>query len=178
VNQLIFVKEGEGIVRSVNSSAAREDGEINSPYKAHPVVDVGFVDGTRRGNHLRLRRVAAGGGGAGSLPQGTHVGIRRDVQIRRCRHGSKFVILYRAQDAPAHRAWAMQKALTAYFLLGARNLCYRRKLITKKDGGVEDPRLQRFGDTYYLTYTGTQRRAALPGYLARKNLIPIGNARV
>jgi predicted GH43/DUF377 family glycosyl hydrolase len=30
----------------------------------------------------------------------------------------------------------------------------------EKDGGVEDPRLQRFGDTYYLTYTGYNKKDA------------------
>jgi predicted GH43/DUF377 family glycosyl hydrolase len=29
----------------------------------------------------------------------------------------------------------------------------------EKDGGVEDPRLVRFGDTYYLTYTGYNKKA-------------------
>jgi len=30
----------------------------------------------------------------------------------------------------------------------------------EKDGGVEDPRLQKFGDTYYLTYTGYSKEDA------------------
>ena len=30
----------------------------------------------------------------------------------------------------------------------------------EKDGGVEDPRLQKFGDTYYLTYTGYNKKDA------------------
>jgi predicted GH43/DUF377 family glycosyl hydrolase len=30
----------------------------------------------------------------------------------------------------------------------------------EKDVGVEDPRLQRFGDTYYLTYTGCNKKDA------------------
>ncbi len=30
----------------------------------------------------------------------------------------------------------------------------------ERDGGVEDPRLQKFGDTYYLTYTGYNKKDA------------------
>jgi predicted GH43/DUF377 family glycosyl hydrolase len=30
----------------------------------------------------------------------------------------------------------------------------------EKNGGVEDPRLQKFGDTYYLTYTGYNKKDA------------------
>ena len=45
----------------------------------------------------------------------------------------------------------------------------------EKGGGVEDPRLQKIGDTYYLTYTGynnvdgpaagQERCSTMPGYV-------------
>ena len=47
----------------------------------------------------------------------------------------QFVMLYRAQD---HRPTPVLTAEAPY----------------EKGGGVEDPRLQKFDDTYYLTYTG------------------------
>ena len=38
--------------------------------------------------------------------------------------------------------------------------CFRPKRTTKRDGGVEDPRLVKFDDTYYLTYTGYNTKDA------------------
>jgi predicted GH43/DUF377 family glycosyl hydrolase len=41
----------------------------------------------------------------------------------------------------------------------------------EKDGGVEDPRLVQFGDTYYLTYTGYNKRDAQLCLATSKDLI-------
>jgi len=41
----------------------------------------------------------------------------------------------------------------------------------KKDGGVEDPRLVKFGDTYYLTYTGYNRKDAQLCLATSKDLL-------
>jgi predicted GH43/DUF377 family glycosyl hydrolase len=41
----------------------------------------------------------------------------------------------------------------------------------EKDGGVEDPRLVQFGDTYYLTYTGYNKKDAQLCLATSKDLI-------
>jgi predicted GH43/DUF377 family glycosyl hydrolase len=41
----------------------------------------------------------------------------------------------------------------------------------EKDGGVEDPRLVRFGDTYYLTYTGYNKKDAQLCLATSKDLV-------
>jgi len=41
----------------------------------------------------------------------------------------------------------------------------------EKDGGVEDPRLQKFGDTYYLTYTGYNKKDAQLCLASSRDLI-------
>ena len=41
----------------------------------------------------------------------------------------------------------------------------------EKDGGVEDPRLARFGDTYYLTYTGYNKKDAQLCLATSKDLL-------
>ena len=41
----------------------------------------------------------------------------------------------------------------------------------ERDGGIEDPRLVRFGDTYYLTYTGYNKKDAQLCLATSKDLI-------
>ena len=41
----------------------------------------------------------------------------------------------------------------------------------EKDGGVEDPRLVKFGDTYYLTYTGYNKKDAQLCLATSKDLL-------
>lgn len=46
-----------------------------------------------------------------------------------------------------------------------------RRRITRETGGVEDPRLVQFGDTYYLTYTGYSKKDAQLCLATSKDLI-------
>jgi beta-1,2-mannosidase len=83
----------------------------------------------------------------------------------------KFVMLYRAQD----------KAGTSRlgYAESADGLRFERKAepvfspVTdyEKDGGVEDPRVVQFGDTYYLTYTGYNKKDAQLCLATSKDLI-------
>ena len=41
----------------------------------------------------------------------------------------------------------------------------------EKDGGVEDPRLVKFGDTFYLTYTGYNKKDAQLCLATSKDLL-------
>src|SRR5262249_16666218 len=74
--------------------------------------------------------------------------------------GGKFVTLYRAQGKNGPLRLGFQE--------GAAGLTFTRRpdpvlspdTDYEKDGGVEDPRLTKFRDTHYLTYTGYNKKDA------------------
>jgi predicted GH43/DUF377 family glycosyl hydrolase len=75
-------------------------------------------------------------------------------------HNGKFVMLYRAQDAAgASRLGYAESADGIHFTRRAQPVL-SPETDYEKDGGVEDPRLQKFGETYYLTYTGYNKKDA------------------
>ena len=75
-------------------------------------------------------------------------------------HNGKFVMLYRAQDASGtSRLGYAESADGIHFRRDARPVL-SPEIEYEKDGGVEDPRLQKFGDTWYLTYTGYNKKDA------------------
>ena len=76
------------------------------------------------------------------------------------RHGSKFVMLYRAQDAAGTSRLGYAESADGIFFTRRAEPVLSPEADYEKDGGVEDPRLQRFGDTYYLTYTGYNKKDA------------------
>src|SRR6202158_1411871 len=75
-------------------------------------------------------------------------------------HNGKFVMLYRAQDASGtSRLGYAESGDGIHFRRGVRPVL-SPETDYEKDGGVEDPRLQKFGDTWYLTYTGYNKKDA------------------
>src|SRR6202521_440714 len=75
-------------------------------------------------------------------------------------HNGKFVMLYRAQDASGtSRLGYAESGDGIHFRRGVEPVL-SPETEYEKDGGVEDPRLQKFGDTYYLTYTGYNKKDA------------------
>src|SRR6267154_6697414 len=75
-------------------------------------------------------------------------------------HNGKFVMLYRAQDASGtSRLGYAESADGIHFRRGVHPVL-SLETEYEKDGGVEDPRLQKFGDTWYLTYTGYNKKDA------------------
>ncbi len=69
-------------------------------------------------------------------------------------------MLYRAQDASGtSRLGYAESADGIHFRRDARPVL-SPETEYEKDGGVEDPRLQKFGDTWYLTYTGYNKKDA------------------
>src|SRR5260370_12889489 len=75
-------------------------------------------------------------------------------------HKGKIVMLYRAQDASGtSRLGYAESKDGIHFTRGLRPVL-SPETDYEKDGGVEDPRLQTFGDTYYLTYTGYNKKDA------------------
>jgi len=76
-------------------------------------------------------------------------------------HGSKFVMLYRRRMLP-HIALGYAESADGIFFTRRAEPVYREADYKKMAGGR--PAAARLGDTYYLTYTGYNKKtAALPG---------------
>jgi predicted GH43/DUF377 family glycosyl hydrolase len=72
----------------------------------------------------------------------------------------KFVMLYRAQDAAGTSRLGYAESTDGIHFTRRPEPILSPEASYEKDGGVEDPRLQKLGDTYYLTYTGYNKRDA------------------
>ncbi len=73
---------------------------------------------------------------------------------------NKVVMLYRAQDASGTSRLGYAESRDAIHFTRRPEPVLSPETDYEKDGGVEDPRLQKFGDTYYLTYTGYNKKDA------------------
>ena len=65
----------------------------------------------------------------------------------------------------------MPRVRTGSTLRGGANRYLSPEKDYEKDGGVEDPRLVQFGDTYYLTYTGYNKKDAQLCLATSKDLV-------
>jgi beta-1,2-mannosidase len=75
-------------------------------------------------------------------------------------HDGKFVMLYRAQDrAGTSRLGYAESADGIHFTRRAGPVL-SPETSYEKNGGVEDPRVVKIGGTYYLTYTGYNKKDA------------------
>ncbi len=72
----------------------------------------------------------------------------------------KIVMLYRAQDTSGTSRLGYAESSDGIHFIRRAEPVLAPEADYEKDGGVEDPRLQKFGDTYYLTYTGYNRKDA------------------
>jgi len=75
-------------------------------------------------------------------------------------HNGKFIMLYRAQDAAGTSRLGYAQSTDGIHFARRPEPVFAPETDYEKDGGVEDPRLQKFGDTYYLTYTGYNKKDA------------------
>src|SRR5689334_10332115 len=75
-------------------------------------------------------------------------------------HNGKIVMLYRAQDAAGTSRLGYAESKDGIHFTRRPEPVLAPQTDYEKDGGVEDPRLQKFGDTYYLTYTGYNKKDA------------------
>jgi predicted GH43/DUF377 family glycosyl hydrolase len=76
-------------------------------------------------------------------------------------HPTKIVMLYRAQDASGTSRLGYAESLDGVHFTRLRaEPVLSPEAEYEKDGGVEDPRLQQIGDTFYLTYTGYDKKDA------------------
>jgi beta-1,2-mannosidase len=87
------------------------------------------------------------------------------------KRGNKIVLLYRAQDkAGTSRLGYAESSDGIHFTRKSEPVLSPSEPY-EKDGGVEDPRLVQFGDTYYLTYTGYNKMDAQLCLATSKDLI-------
>ena len=76
------------------------------------------------------------------------------------RHEGKFVMLYRAQDKSGTSRLGYAESRDGFHFQRRPDPVLSPEADYEKDGGVEDPRLIKFADTYYLTYTGYNKKDA------------------
>jgi len=75
-------------------------------------------------------------------------------------HQGKLVMLYRAQDARGTSRLGYAQSSDGIHFQHRSEPVLSPEADYEKGGGVEDPRLVKFGDTYYLTYTGYNTKDA------------------
>ena len=86
-------------------------------------------------------------------------------------HNGKFVMLYRAQDSAGTSRLGYAESSDGIHFTRRDEPVLSPEAAYEKDGGVEDPRLVQFNDTYYLTYTGYNRNDAQLCLATSKDLI-------
>jgi beta-1,2-mannosidase len=72
----------------------------------------------------------------------------------------KFVMLYRAQDAAGTSRLGFAESTDGVHFTRRAEPVLVPEADYEKDGGVEDPRLVQIGSTFYLTYTGYNKKDA------------------
>ena len=85
--------------------------------------------------------------------------------------GEKIVMLYRAQDKQGTSRLGYAESSDGIHFSRRDEPVLRPSADYEKDGGVEDPRLVQFDDTYYLTYTGYNKKDAQLCLATSKDLI-------
>jgi len=86
-------------------------------------------------------------------------------------YGDKIVMLYRAQDKQGTSRLGYAESTDGLRFTRRDEPVLSPEATYEKDGGVEDPRLVQFGDTYYLTYTGYNKTDAQLCLATSKDLI-------
>jgi len=83
----------------------------------------------------------------------------------------KFVMLYRAQDGNGTSRLGYATSADGIHFIRSAKPVMEPTTEYERDGGVEDPRLIKLGDTYYLTYTGYNKKDAQLCLATSKDLI-------
>jgi predicted GH43/DUF377 family glycosyl hydrolase len=83
----------------------------------------------------------------------------------------KFVMLYRAQDASGTSRLGYAESHDGIHFTRHPQPVLSPETDYERDGGVEDPRLQKIGDIYYLTYTGYNKKDAQLCLATSKDLL-------
>ncbi len=88
-------------------------------------------------------------------------------------HNGKLVMLYRAQDKLGTSRLGYAESADGVHFTRASQPVFSPQADYEKDGGVEDPRLVKFGATYYLTYTGYNKKDAQLCLATSRDLLPL-----
>jgi predicted GH43/DUF377 family glycosyl hydrolase len=80
-------------------------------------------------------------------------------------------MLYRAQDKHGTSRLGYAESTDGIYFTRRDQPVLSPETDYEKDGGVEDPRIVQFGDTYYLTYTGYNKKDAQLCLATSKDLI-------
>jgi beta-1,2-mannosidase len=88
------------------------------------------------------------------------VRLVRDQSGSKSGADSKVVMLYRAQDASGTSRLGYAESLDGIHFVRRAEPVLSPEAEYERAGGVEDPRLQKLGDTFYLTYTGYNKKDA------------------
>jgi predicted GH43/DUF377 family glycosyl hydrolase len=102
------------------------------------------------------------------------VAVLRNDSLEKSAEGlpfGKIVMLYRAQDAAGTSRIGYAESTDGIHFTRRAEPVLSPETDYEKDGGVEDPRLQKFGGTYYLTYTGYNKKDAQLCLATSKDLI-------
>jgi predicted GH43/DUF377 family glycosyl hydrolase len=83
----------------------------------------------------------------------------------------KYVMLYRAQDKNGTSRLGFAESADAIHFTRRADPIFSPEAVYEKDGGVEDPRLVEIGGTYYLTYTGYNKKDAQLCLAVSKDLV-------
>jgi beta-1,2-mannosidase len=83
----------------------------------------------------------------------------------------KIVMLYRAQDKNGTSRLGYAESSDGVHFMRRADPVFSPAEDYEKGGGVEDPRLVQFGDTFYLTYTGYNKKDAQLCLATSKDLI-------
>jgi predicted GH43/DUF377 family glycosyl hydrolase len=83
----------------------------------------------------------------------------------------KFVMLYRAQDRAGTSSLGYAESSDGIHFRRRPRPVFSPQMDYEKDGGVEDPRLVKFGRTFYLTYTGYNKKDAQLCLAKSKDLV-------
>jgi predicted GH43/DUF377 family glycosyl hydrolase len=87
------------------------------------------------------------------------------------RHTDKIVMLYRAQDKKGTSRLGYAESVDGIHFTRRPEPVLSPEADYEKGGGVEDPRLVKFDDTYYLTYTGYNKKDAQLCLATSKDLV-------
>lgn len=82
------------------------------------------------------------------------------VVVQKNASGNKIVMLYRAQDKQGTSRLGYAESADGIHFTRRDQPVLGPSKDYENDGGVEDPRLVQFGGTYYLTYTGYNKKDA------------------
>lgn len=87
------------------------------------------------------------------------------------KHGKEFVMLYRAQDSNGTSRLGYASSADGVHFTAKKEPVLSPEAEYEINGGVEDPRLVKIGDLYYLTYTGYNKRDAQLCLATSKDLV-------